>query len=283
MPYELSAQLDHLVIESENPQQLSKYYSEALGARCQHNSGEILCEAPERRISIVKGAKRHLKFAAFKVANLDALDDFIVHLDKEDIEAQEQVSSYFSGPSVAVRDPDGNVMAFGVAKDVASLSPQIPPARLQHFAMATPNISAMVDHYQRLGFVVSDRVLDDAQMLSGCFLRSDHEHHSLALFRAAASGFDHFCHEIPDWNAIRDWADHFSRHNQRITWGPGRHGPGNNLFLFVTDPDGNWLEFSAELELISRDRPEGKWKHCEKTLNSWGDAYLRDGGQNAAG
>ena len=60
-----------------------------------------------------------------------------------------------------------------------------------------------------------------------------------------------------------------------MKWGPGRHGPGNNLFLFVHDPDGNWVELSAELEVVAPDRPTGTWPHEERTLNSWGSAPLR--------
>jgi len=37
-----------------------------------------------------------------------------------------------------------------------------------------------------------------------------------------------------------------------VKWGPGRHGPGNNLFVFIHDLDGNWVEVSAELEHVRR-------------------------------
>ena len=57
-------------------------------------------------------------------------------------------------------------------------------------------------------------------------------------------------------------------------WGPGRHGPGNNLFVFIEDPDGNWIEISAELEII-QDRLIKDWPQEEKTLNLWGKAILR--------
>ena len=43
----------------------------------------------------------------------------------------------------------------------------------------------------------------------------------------------------------------------------------------IRDPEGNWLEISAELEIITLDRPIGLWEHAEKTLNSWGQALLR--------
>ena len=60
-----------------------------------------------------------------------------------------------------------------------------------------------------------------------------------------------------------------------IKWGPGRHGPGNNLFFMVNDPDGNWVELSAELELITPERQPGLWPHTERSLNLWGPGRLR--------
>ena len=48
----------------------------------------------------------------------------------------------------------------------------------------------------------------------------------------------------------------------------------NNLFIFIEDLDKNWLEFSAELEVI-HDRKHKEWPQSEKTLNLWGKAILR--------
>jgi hypothetical protein len=80
---------------------------------------------------------------------------------------------------------------------------------------------------------------------------------------------------VADWTAIRDWADRFADRRITLRWGPGRHGPGNNLFFFVNDPDGNWIEFSTELELVEGPRETKLWIHEERTLNSWGTAFLR--------
>ena len=73
------------------------------------------------------------------------------------------------------------------------------------------------------------------------------------------------------WNSIRDSGDRLrGKHDVPVKWGPGRHGPGNNLFLFFHDPDGNWAELSTELQVVSDDRPTGSWRHEERTLNRWG-------------
>ena len=91
---------------------------------------------------------------------------------------------------------------------------------------------------------------------------------------SSRKGLDHHSYEAGEWDTIRDFADHFAARDIRLMWGPGRHGPGNNLFIFIEDPDGNWIEVSAELEVI-RDRPVKHWPHGERTLNLWGNAILR--------
>ena len=85
---------------------------------------------------------------------------------------------------------------------------------------------------------------------------------------------DHHSYEAGDWGYIRDWCDHFASHDIQLDWGPGRHGPGNNLFVFITDPDGNWIEVSAELEVIY-DRGVVDWPQHPRTLNKWGRAIMR--------
>ena len=85
---------------------------------------------------------------------------------------------------------------------------------------------------------------------------------------------DHHSYEAGDWGYIRDWCDHFARHDIQLAWGPGRHGPGNNLFVFITDPDGNWIEVSAELEVVY-GRGVGDWPQHPRTLNKWGRAIMR--------
>jgi catechol-2,3-dioxygenase len=149
------------------------------------------------------------------------------------------------------------------------------PGRLQHLVVTTLDTPRVAAFYQEaLGFQVSDRVLENGAMTT-IFLRSDPEHHSFAAFRTPAVRLDHHSLEVPDWNAIRDWADHMARLEAPISWGPGRHGPGNNLFFMVSDPDGNWVELSAELERMPLGMTGRDWPHTERTLNLWGQGMLR--------
>jgi catechol-2,3-dioxygenase len=126
-----------------------------------------------------------------------------------------------------------------------------------------------------LGFTLSDRVQDETGQLKACFLRTDHLHHTLALFSAPVTCFDHHSYETSDWNALKHWADHLASHRIPIVWGLGRHGPGNDVFLMVRDPDGNLAEVSSEIEVCDPERPVGVWKNEERTLNVWGKAIMR--------
>ena len=170
--------------------------------------------------------------------------------------------------------PDGNTLAFGTPAEAASGGDE-PPGRLQHVVVASDNVEAVSDFYQKvLGFVLSDTVLDD-EGVTASFLRSDEEHHSFAVFRAPGKRLDHFAFETTCWNDIRDWADRLGSMRIALGWGPGRHGPGNNLFFMINDPDGNALEFSAEIEHMPRQRPAREWPHEAHTLNLWGEAWMR--------
>ena len=142
--------------------------------------------------------------------------------------------------------------------------------------VATDEMDSMLQFCSHdLGFNVVDRVEDEMGDLKACFFNSVKEHHSFAFFKAPEKRLNHHAYDVVEWSLIRDWADHFSTYDIKIVWGPGRHGSGNNRFFMVHDPDGNWVEISAELEQLIKDRETGIWPHNEKTLNLWGPGYLR--------
>ena len=141
--------------------------------------------------------------------------------------------------------------------------------------MQSLDVKKIIDFYhKKLGFAISDRVINKNGVITTCFFRSNKEHHSLACFKSKNVGIDHHSYEVGKWKLIRDWCDYISKRRLKLFWGPGRHGPGNNLFVFFEDCDGNKIELSAELELI-KNRKFLDWPHDARTLNLWGKSYLR--------
>jgi catechol 2,3-dioxygenase len=277
-PASLQGHLHHLQLFSSDPHGLATFYGRCLGMAVTPMRDSWLCQGPQRSLIIAPGTSGSLGFAAYAVADTTVLEALTERLRAAGIERQCCDTPLFATESVGFVDPDGHHFVFGVAapETAASGTAGALPARLQHVVLASSNAARMLHFYcDVVGFRLSDRVLDAAGELRTCFLRTDHEHHSLAIFQADSNRLDHHCYESADWNSIRDWGDHFASMHLPVEWGPGRHGPGNNLFVFVHDPDGNWVEISAELERVTPDRPVGAWLHEERTLNSWGRGVLR--------
>jgi len=272
----LEASLWEVAVTSPDVARLSAFYAEALGYVGAASGEAWRGRLAGRGLAIHPGSANTLRHAVFAVAG----DAQLLRLRERLAQAASPVDNIdwpgLRGASVQATDPDGNRLIFGVPEPVADTAEGPLAARLQHVVFASDQVLPMLAFYRDVvGFAPADFVFDEAQDVTSVFLRCGEEHHSLAVFRASRRRLDHFCYEVEDWGQIRDWADRFAARRISLKWGPGRHGPGNNLFLFVNDPDGNWLEFSAELERIVTPRPAGRWVHEERTLNSWGTAFLR--------
>ncbi len=262
------ARLHHLRRDSPKPGQLTRFYGELLGDRVAAlPDGSSLVAGPGRRLVVGKGAAGSVPYFALQLQDAAHVEKY-----RRQCNAESFSSPLFADGAFAVRDPDGRHVVFGLPLEAPHMNGQA--GRLQHFVCATQRLPEMLDFYRDLGMVESDRVLE-GEALSAVFLRSDPEHHSFAAFRAPESRPDHHCYETTGWLDIRDWADRMAKLRIPLWWGPGRHGPGNNLFFMIEDPDGHKVEFSAELELMPRAMPHRTWPHEQRTLNLWGSAWMR--------
>lgn len=271
----LRAHLAGVALTSPDPRRLAGFYMDAMGYRGEWHGDVWTGSLAGRRLSIRPGSANSVDHSIFALPDPLHLADLRGRLVSEKVGVGDIFDTLLSGPAIELADPDGNRLVFGVAADApATDAPDFP--RLQHIVFASDEAGRMVRFYcDVLGFAPSDYVSDEADDLTSAFLRCSPEHHSIAVFRAPRKRLDHLCYDVADWTAIRDWADRFADRRITLRWGPGRHGPGNNLFFFVNDPDGNWIEFSTELELVEGPRETKLWIHEERTLNSWGTAFLR--------
>ena len=272
------APLHHLALESPDPNRLADFLVTTLQMRCERApGGGAILAGPERLIVVEPGPVAGARHVAYALDDLGRVEELAARFAGRGVRAESADSPFLGAGSFRVSAPDGVTLLFGVpvastpASDAGGLS-----GRLQHAVFRSPEpeplLSFLVDE---AGFVLSDRVEDDDRGLTAGFVRSDPEHHSFAAFRASRPAFDHYALEADGWNDLRDWADHFSALRVPIWWGPGRHGPGNNLFLMIRDPDGNRIEISAEMERMDHDAPHRVWPLEERTLNLWGTAWMR--------
>jgi hypothetical protein len=62
-------------------------------------------------------------------------------------------------------------------------------------------------------------------------------------------------------------------HGYGVEWGPGRHGPGNNVFAYFCGPDELPLEYTAEMQQVDdshRVRMPEDWTWPPGRVDHWG-------------
>jgi catechol 2,3-dioxygenase len=273
---EIQASLQCIHLSSPQPLVLAEFYSRTYGMNLAQAGDDWVCHGPERSVAVSSGPANQLKYAQFGLHSPAAWTAFASRtqgLPHEALPARLAARAQ----ALAFRDPDGNRMVFTPADAAGGIASDAPsPAASQHFALRTTRVAEMQAFYRdQLGFVVSDEVRDEAGELRACFLRTDRLHHALALFGAPLTCFDHQSFETPGWDDMKRWGDRMAALKVPIVWGIGRHGPGNDVFFMVRDPDGNLAEISSEIEACAANRPAGQWPHEERTLNLWGKAILR--------
>lgn len=269
------AYLHHVAFESSHPRELAAFYADAMDMAVeQTGNDEWRCSGPGRRFVARRGEDRKLAYAGLACRDAEGLEELRNRARAEGLDLLTSPSPYFEAGAFALEAPDGHVIVFGLAKADGAVHQGL-KGPTQHLTFATFDVEAFQEFFHgKLGFALSDRVVHPDGRLATCFVRSNHEHHTLACFKSNRQGVDHHSYEAGDWTVIRDWCDRFAAKGIPLMWGPGRHGPGNNLFIFIEDPDRNWIEISAELEVV-HDRPVKDWPQEPRTLNLWGKAILR--------
>jgi catechol 2,3-dioxygenase-like lactoylglutathione lyase family enzyme len=270
---EIGASLAQLELTASDAAAAAEFYARTFRLQVAREGEAFSCRAPGRELRFLNGEGGQLYRVSLRFESPERFEAYRQALVAQGIETVDGVDDAFS-----VRDPEGRLVRFlapGASPDTECAQGE-PSARLQHFAVRTPGLDALLDFYvNTLHFMLSDRVLNEEGVVTAAFLRTDEEHHVMAIFRAPMVRFDHFSCETQDWNQLRDWADHMAAVGVDLAWGIGRHGPGNDTFFMVRDADGNMGEISSDLERCAPGRPQGVWKHRPQTLNRWGVALMR--------
>ncbi|WP_271985627.1 VOC family protein [Pseudoclavibacter terrae] len=180
---------------------------------------------------------------------------------------------------LVVLNPDGVPVHFHssvLRQGENSADPGRRPIKFQHTTIGTANIQPMIDFFvNTIGFRISDQLADGRF----CWLRSDHDHHTLAVVNVEESGvLDHYSYDLAEWEDFKSWCDRLTELDVTVQWGPGRHGPGNNLFVFFDDPAGNHIELSAEMEKFYDAHVTyvpRRWQPVPSSVNLWGGQLPR--------
>jgi len=104
-------------------------------------------------------------------------------------------------------------------------------------------------------------------------VRCNDSHHSTAFARAGFSSLNHIAFEMADMDAVMRGIGRLRDHGMVPAWGPGRHGPGANVFAYFIAPFGPVIEFSTAVEKVAEDYQAGApedWTWPEGRIDQWG-------------
>jgi catechol 2,3-dioxygenase-like lactoylglutathione lyase family enzyme len=140
------------------------------------------------------------------------------------------------------------------------------PLKFEHVSLNVRDLAGIERQLEQLGFALTDRLWS---MLS--WWHCDEDHHGVSLTRYPVTRLHHYAWAFPDLESLGRVADRAAEAGAPLLYGPGRHGPGNNHFIYFKDPDGFVIECCSELAKLGPDSSyELGRKWAVRETNLWG-------------
>lgn len=162
------------------------------------------------------------------------------------------------------------VVAVGSPRRQPMPAPSSHPLSLTHVVLNTADMAASHAFFTSvLGFRLSDRT-DRME-----FLRCGTDHHTVALAHGSSLSLNHAAFDMRNIDSLMYGAGRMIENGHAIEWGPGRHGPGNNVFCYFVDPDGFAIEYTTDMEQVDdsyRAHDAVYWSSFPRRPCRWGVA-----------
>jgi 2,3-dihydroxy-p-cumate/2,3-dihydroxybenzoate 3,4-dioxygenase len=173
------------------------------------------------------------------------------------------------GQGIIVELAEGELLRFLVdAAEAEPIEGVDLPVKLTHVVFNSADAEATGDLVEKaLGFRVSDRTKGMV------FVRCNDSHHSTAFARAGFASLNHIAFEMADMDAVMRGIGRLRDQDMAPAWGPGRHGPGANVFAYFVAPFGPVIEFSTAVNKVPEDYQPGApedWTWPEGRIDQWG-------------
>jgi len=204
-------------------------------------------------ILLIKGEEAKVRYVAYETHDDGVSEELREALRRHGVivEEAEPVPGCL-GLAFRFQDPEGNWCKVYRAQErrAPRVSPgAFPILKLGHFTYRCRDVRKQAEFYRG---VVGARISDYFPGRA-CFLRIGTDHHGIAFQQTGASFLHHAAFDVGSWENIKLVLDWHARQEWAIDDGPVRHGPGNNIAVYVADPFGFRVEYYAEMEQITDD------------------------------
>lgn len=271
--------LRHIALKTPNPAGLADFYQNKWGLKItDEQDGTFFLRGLKLErfiLQIVPGDRRGIDHLAFGLNTRLEVEAAYEYLSGQGIplySAPAELTTPGGGYGFRLLDPDGRrlELSAGVAEADANESweARLQPNKISHTVLNTPRFEQITEFYVNLlGFRISD--WSEQQMV---FLRCNNDHHSVAFNRAAHASLNHVAYELQDIDSVMRGIGNLKRLSVNPVWGPGRHGPGNNVFCYFQDAAGYVCEYTAEVQKIDEATHTAQiWERSiPEKMDRWG-------------
>ena len=147
------------------------------------------------------------------------------------------------------------------------------PQRIDHFQLLVPDVPRALEFYTAMGFRLSEYIApdgsDDPMFV---FLQRKGNPHDIVFAAGAGPRLHHAAFAIPEsylFFYVCDLATSMG-FADNIEFGPGRHGPGHALFVYLRDPDGHRIElFNTHYQCMDIDDEPVRWDSSYLSRRNW--------------
>lgn len=190
----------------------------------------------------------YVNFGMISTARLLALYQQLQKDGADLVSEPAEMNTPGGGTGFTLRDPHNRLLR--IVADPRPNSDPAPvfamPTKVSHVVLNTPDLALSEAFFADiLGFRRSDYYVDRMS-----FMRCNNDHHSIGLFQNPHASANHVAFEMPDMDSFMRGIGRMKQNGQVPSWGPGRHGPGNNPFAYFVSPAGFVIEFTTELQQI---------------------------------
>ncbi|MSQ57126.1 MAG: glyoxalase [Limnohabitans sp.] len=185
------------------------------------------------------------------------------------IQSQHAVSEPGGGQAIVVADSAGRVFQIVHGDAVHTATEQRDqPIRLAHVVLNSDDVENARPFFEKaFDFSLADRTRIMA------FMRCNSDHHSIALGDTDNNALNHIAFLMPKLDDVMRGGGRMKDAGFDIEWGPGRHGPGNNLFNYFIGPFDLVIEYTTEVQQIDDSYEAGMpedWKWPAGRVDQWG-------------
>ncbi len=271
----MSMRVAHMALRVENLETAVEWFKDVLHLEETLREGErsyLTCNDRHHELILIGGsAKPGYDHMALEVDDTAEVEAVVARCEKV---GGKRLRTVTDEPGIAggvlLSGPGGHVFKiFHGMETVPAPAPDptgARPERFEHISLKVLTLGPMEKFLQKgLGFEFSDRL---GPMASWWHCES--VHHGIALQRAPQGNhLHHHAWTQSDLNSARSTADILHGRGQTLTWGPGRHGPGNNTFIYFKDPSGALIECCSDIAMFPNYEPK-RWPFKPSSINFWG-------------